>query len=338
MSHTAARTTSMTFGDIDTSERLYDVGGDSPHDAADTRIADAQISDTVVEADGAAPIGPPPYLSPSSSSTFRSCPRRWKFRYIDRLPDPAGEAAIAGTFAHQVLEELMELPGDHRTIDQAKSLARELWPETAKHPDFVALDLDETAQRRFRWLAWTAIEGLWHLETPSEVHVVANEQKVDTVLNNVPFRGIVDRLEREDASETSALIVSDYKSGRAPSPRFQGGRLEQVLLYAAAVEASSGERPKAARLLYLGQCIISTEVTDELIESAVSALSDTWSELHRSVQSAEFDASPGPLCGWCPYAGSCPEGLEELRLRHSGGRIKSTAPSLRFLESAASAS
>ena len=313
----------MTSGEIDTSEMLYDIGGERPHDAADAKRDETL---RVIRE------GPPPYLSPSSASTFNSCARRWKFRYIDRLPDPAGEAAIAGTFAHRVLEELMELPGPDRTIENAKSLARQLWPETAEHSDFLALKFDEADQRRFRWLAWTAIEGLWKLENPSEIHVVANEQKVDTNLGGVPFRGIVDRLERDGAASDSALVVSDYKSGRAPSQRFQQGRLEQVLLYAAAVEASTGERPKAARLLYLGQRIVETDVTDDLIDAAVNALNDTWSNLNSSVAAGEFAASPGPLCGWCPYASECPEGLEELTQRHASGRIKSSAPSLRFLE------
>lgn len=315
----------MTFGNVDTSEVLYEVGGDRPHDAADTEIDDTLTVDR---------SGPPPYLSPSSASTFRSCARRWKFRYIDRLPDPAGEAAIAGTFAHRVLEELMELPGPERTTDQAKVLARELWPETAEHEDFIALELDDTEQRRFRWLAWTAIEGLWHLENPSNVHVVANEQKVDTMLGNVPFRGIVDRLERSSDAADAPLVVSDYKSGRAPSRRFQDGRLEQVLLYAAAVEASSGERPHAARLLYLGQRIIETPVTDELLTSAVEGLGETWVALNSSVESGDFAATTGPLCGWCPYADKCAEGLEELASRRASGRIKSSAPSLRFLSRA----
>ena len=320
----------MTFGgEIDTSEMLYDVGGDRPHDGADTKTDDTL---TVTRS------GPPPYLSPSSASTFRSCPRRWKFRYIDRLPDPAGEAAIAGTFAHRVLEELMELPGDQRTTDQAKILARDLWPETAEDGDFLALELDDTEQRRFRWLAWTAIEGLWSLENPAEINVVANEQKVDTTLGIVPFRGIVDRLEREGAAAESPLIVSDYKSGKAPSKRFQEGRLEQVLLYAAAIEASTGERPQAARLLYLGQCIIETPVTEELITSAVSALEDTWNQLSASMGADEFSPSPGPLCGWCPYAGECPEGLNELASRHASGRIRASAPSLQFLEAQPAAS
>lgn len=312
----------MEVEDLESPEMLYDVGGQRPHDAADIRIDD-QL--TVSAA------GPPPYLSPSSASTFRSCAKRWKFRYIDRLADPAGEAALAGTFAHRVLELLLDEAPVQRTTDRARELAREVWPETETDPDYVALELDADQERRFRWLGWTAIEGLWQLEDPAQVTLVATEQKIDTHIGEVPFRGIVDRLERASADAEAGLVVSDYKSGRAPSPRFQHDRLDQVLLYAAAVEASNGERPKAARLLYLGQCIIETEVTSELLEASISALHDTWSEIGSAVTTQTYEASPGPLCGWCPYAGECTEGLSELELRQSSGRIRASAPSLRFL-------
>lgn len=312
----------MELDDLDTDEMLYDVDGEAPHDAADTRSED-QLAER--------PAGPPPYLSPSSASTFRSCAKRWKFRYVDRLADPAGEAALAGTFAHRVLEVLLDEPPDQRTTERAKEIARAVWPETQGDPDFVALELNDTEERRFRWLGWTAIEGLWRLENPADVALVATEQKVDTHLGTVPFRGIVDRLERESADTSAGLVVSDYKSGRAPSPRFQQDKLDQVLLYAAAVEAENGERPKAARLLYLGQCIVQTEVTSELLDASISALTQTWSAIHVAVETKTYEPSPGPLCGWCPYAGQCEEGLAELELRQLSGRIRSSAPSLRFL-------
>ncbi len=312
----------MEHDGLATDEVLFDVSGEQPHDAADARL-EAQLASK--------PDGPPPYLSPSSSSTFNSCQKRWEFRYIHRLADPPGEAAIAGTFAHHVLELLMEEPGPQRTIERAKAIAREVWPQTAELDDFIALGFDNDEQRRFRWLAWTAIEGLWKLEDPSTVIVVANEQKIDAQLGGVPFRGIVDRLERANASNDAPLIVSDYKSGKAPSARFADGRLEQVLLYAAAIEASTGERPASARLLYLGQNIIETKVTETAISTAVGALGDTWATLNAAVENDAYEATPGPLCGWCPYAGECPEGLAELESRNASGRIRSSAPSLKFL-------
>lgn len=316
----------MEYEAVDTDEVLFEVVGEQPHDSADA------LSEGKLEGE---PAGPPPYLSPSSSSTFNSCAKRWEFRYIHRLADPPGEAAIAGTFAHRVLELLMEEPHELRTIDRAKQIARAEWPATAELEEFHALDLDESEQRRFRWLAWTAIEGLWKLEDPTTINVVANEQKVDTHLGDVPFRGIVDRLERSTNEPDSPLVVSDYKSGKAPSKRFASSRLEQVLLYAAAIEASTGERPTKARLLYLGQRTIETEVTDEALSSAVGALSETWVNLNNAVQTRDFAATPGPLCGWCPYAGQCNEGLAELESRHLSGRIRSSAPSLRFLTASA---
>lgn len=329
----------MEFDGVDTSERLFEVGGDRPQEPTDA--ADALIENGFNGDDG-----PPTYLSPSSASTYRSCARRWKFRYVDRLPDPAGEAALAGTLAHRVLELLLQEDPNERTIERARTIARDVWPETADDPDFQALGLDDDAQRRFRWLAWTAIEGLWQLEDPAAVLVEATEARIDTMLGDVPFRGVVDRLDRlaADADSTSgaesstrqpgtgALVVSDYKSGRAPSEQFAGGRLEQVLLYAAAVEASTGERPEHARLLYLGQRIIETPVTDELVERSVSDLSDTWEHMIADVDSEVYEPTPGPLCGWCPYADQCPEGLAELTNRRASGRIRESAPALRFLE------
>lgn len=263
-------------------------------------------------------------LSPSSASTYRSCARRWKFRYVDKLPDPPGEAAVAGTFAHRVLEELMAQPALARTRDRAKELARELWPEAENDPDFEALQLDEAASRQFRWRAWRAIEGLWHLEDPAEVSVDATEAKVKVDLDGVPFRGIIDRVDLVGDD----LVVVDYKSGRAPSARFAQSRLEQVLLYAAALRAERGVLPASAKLLYLGQTTIDVDVTEENLDEVVGALGETHRSLNADLEADAFAPTTGPLCGWCPYAKECPEGLREVSSRYDNGRIRNDAPAL----------
>lgn len=254
---------------------------------------------------------PPPRLSPSGASTFEQCPRRWRFRYVDRLPDPPGVPALAGSFAHRVLELLLQLEPAERTRDRARELAREVWPEVETDLDFVSLQLDETQSREFRWKGWQAIEGLWAIEDPAQVKVRATEQDLETTLGEVPFRGIVDRIDEEQ----DGLVVTDYKSGRAPRPRWARSRLAQVLLYAAAVRESTGEQPVRARLLYLGQKIIDVQVTDAELSAAVETLQATWSGIGDACAADEFEPRTGPLCGWCPFVDRCEAGRAEVERR-----------------------
>ena len=250
---------------------------------------------------------PPQRLSPSGASTFEQCPRRWRFRYVDRLPEPPGVEALVGTFAHRVLELLMQQPPVRRTRDEARRIARAVWPEMVGDEDYRDLELGNDEAREFRWRAWHAIEGLWHLEDPASVEVEATEEHVSVILGHVPFRGVVDRLEREP----DGLVVSDYKSGRAPAARHAPERLRQVLLYAAAIAEETGEQPVRAQLLYLGQRVVATAVTTVEISDAVDRLESTWSAIADACDVDDFAARPGPLCGYCAYAENCPEGQAE---------------------------
>lgn len=250
---------------------------------------------------------PPRRLSPSGASTFEQCPRRWRFRYVDRLPDPPGLDALVGTFAHRVLEHLMQRHPGRRTPDDARRIARAVWPEIGESDDYRDLELDEQQARDFRWQAWKAIEGLWELEDPEEIEVQATEQHVSVTLDGVPFQGIVDRVE----AEPDGLVISDYKSGRAPSARYAPGRLQQVLLYAAAIAAETGQQPVRAQLLYLGQKTVATAATPVETGAAVEQLKSTWGDIADACDIDDFEARPGPLCGYCAYAEQCPEGQAE---------------------------
>ncbi len=268
--------------------------------------------------------GLPRYLSPSAAALFQECPRRWKHRYLDQLPDPPGEPALAGTFAHRVLELLLQEAPERRTPERAKELARRVWPEIETHPDFEALALTADQARAFRWRGWLAIHGLWDLEDPTGVVVEATEQDLRVEIGGVPFRGIVDRVD----IETDGLVIADYKSGRAPSDRFADARLSQVLLYAAAVAEATGIRPVRARLLYLNQRIIEVTVTSENIDRVVHTLAETWQQLRRSCETGEFRTRTGPLCAWCPFLAHCPEGQTEVEHRAMAGMVRADAPGL----------
>ena len=152
----------------------------------------------------------PTALSPSSASTFSQCPQRWKFRYIDRLPDPPGRSALLGTFAHAVLEHLFQEEPESRTKEKAKSIASALWPETDSDPDFIALGLDDQEKTAFKRDCMSAFNGVWEIDKykPETVDVESTELNVQVQLGDVPFRGIIDLVHREDGN----LIISDFKS------------------------------------------------------------------------------------------------------------------------------
>ena len=250
-------------------------------------------------------------LSPSGAATFEQCPRRWKFRYVDKVEEPGGVAAAAGTFVHLVLEQVMALPAAERTVEAARQAATTAWETFSTEDAYQNLGLDDAEKRQFMWRAWTGVEGLWTLEDPAAVDVVATEQNLEADLAGVPFRGIVDRVDRNSDGE---VVVSDYKSGKAP-PRGYGGRhLRQVLLYAAALR-TAGQPVDRVAVLYLGQRPVSVRVTDRLLDDAVGKLASTWENIGSACSTGRFDPKPGPLCGWCPHTAACPEGAAELETR-----------------------
>ncbi len=264
----------------------------------------------------------PPYLSPSSAAVFVGCPRRWRFKYVDRIHDPSGRAALVGTFAHLVLEHLCGLDAPERNLDVAKRLAAEAWPEFATDEDYLELGLADDEARAFRWQAWLAIAGLWDIEDPSTIEVVSTEQRVKTELGEVPFLGIIDRVDRVD----DKLVVSDYKSGTLPGHRWRGEKIQQVMLYGAALEAAMGELPDRVRLLYLGQQILDVHVTERRVEEAIDELGTVWNRVQTACSAEQFEPNPTVLCGWCPFVASCPEGQAELAIRAEAGSLPAHAP------------
>ena len=66
-------------------------------------------------------------LSPSRAGDFLTCPLLYRFRTIDRLPEPSSPDAVRGTVVHKVLEDLFDLPAEQRTPDQARDMLVPAW-------------------------------------------------------------------------------------------------------------------------------------------------------------------------------------------------------------------
>lgn len=265
---------------------------------------------------------PVQFVSPSSMALWKQCRRRWRFRYVEKLADPPGPPALRGTFVHRALELLYAMPKSARTLDAARDVARPAWAETEASKGFQALELSEEERRQMRWEAWRLIEALWQIEEPSEVSVVARERKVRTEIAGVPFFGIVDRVD----FVAGGLRIVDYKTGKLPRrPDFT-----QVALYAEALDALDGRRPRHARMLYLQGRHYDIRIGHSGTR-LVGELTETWQDIATACQQDDFAETTGPLCAWCPYVDRCSEGERYVRQRFADGRVRKDAPGLTLL-------
>ena len=94
----------------------------TPQPSADA----AAPADEVPSVDAVAPRRRPG-LSPSRANDFMQCPLLFRFRVVDRRPEPPSSAAARGTLVHSVLERLYDAPLGDRTVELAQGLLPGEW-------------------------------------------------------------------------------------------------------------------------------------------------------------------------------------------------------------------
>ena len=183
----------------------------------------------------------PRTLSPSKVVAFTNCPLAFRFSQIEHRPEPPSPHAVKGTLVHAALEGLFwhHSPGARTPVAAEAELSR-CWEELQEDEEYLELALDREAAAAFRADARTLVDNYFRLEDPNEVQAVGIELGVETVVDGMRLRGIIDRL---DVAADGGLIVVDYKTGRAPSERFERGSMGGVQTYALLCESLLGQRP-----------------------------------------------------------------------------------------------
>ena len=271
----------------------------------------------------------PSKLSFSMASTYQQCPRRWKYQYIlgERVGTPM--PALIGSFVHEVLEYLFMEDSEKRTIDTARDIATYLWPTLEENEDFIQHELSEDEALEFKHKVWKNVDGLFKMEDPTRVDVIATEQKLVVEIDGVPYGGYVDRL---DSDGKGGVIVRDYKTGKPGLKRYHSKKLKQVQLYAAMVREQLGETPTRVSLVFPAhQEWVEADATQKSMKAITTELSGVWKDIHKSIKDDNFPPSVGPLCAWCDFVAECPEGIQETENRWNQGRVREDAPAVQVL-------
>lgn len=246
----------------------------------------------------------PTSLSPSRVEAFTTCPLAFRFTSIERLGDPPTVHTTRGSLVHRALQLAFQAPAGSRDAAVFDDATERALAEYRELPDYRLLGFTADQAERFEFECRDLVARYRQMEDPDAVRAIGLELMLSAQVGNLTLRGIIDRLELRDDGE---LVVSDYKTGRAPSANWEQRSLSGVHFYALLCQEVFGRLPAAIRLLYLS--------TGEIIEAVPSAQSArfvatrtaaVWKAVERACTTGAFQPRQSSLCSTCAFQRWCP--------------------------------
>ena len=233
-------------------------------------------------------------LSASDIETYRTCPLKYKFARVFRIPQEPTLNQRFGIVVHQVLERYhrMSSPPTPGTLDELLGLLSGGW----RRGGFG----DSEQERQLRGKAEAALARYHERLGAEPVEPVWFERSFSFRMGPHTLRGRVDRVDRLPDGDHELI---DYKTGR---PRTAAALREDIQLSLYAVAAREAWGLEAAQQAYL--YVLDDEkvrVPREEIDPAW--ITETVMTVAEGIQGQGFEPTPSQAaCSMCDYAIACP--------------------------------
>jgi DNA helicase II / ATP-dependent DNA helicase PcrA len=229
-------------------------------------------------------------LSASDIDTYRSCPLRYKFGRVLKIPSEQTLHQRFGIAVHQVLERYHT--SEHTTVQAMMELFEACW----RRGGFGDSDKERELHSKAR-----AALVLYHRHLEAhEAEPVWFERSFSFKLGPHHLRGRVDRVDRLPDGKYELI---DYKTSR---PRTAAQLKDDVQLSLYAVGARESWEVQAERLSYyyvlddLKVPVPSAEMDPDWIATVVA-------EVGEAIMAQRFEPTPSPAtCALCDYRIACP--------------------------------
>jgi putative RecB family exonuclease len=249
------------------------------------------------------------YVSWSAISTFRQCPLKYKFRYIDGLPEESVSSALVfGTGIHSAVEQHFQaiLSGEEKPdVDRLMFAYRSAW--LPHDPHTIQFGSTET-RASLDALAGKMLAAF--LKSPA-ASVQGRVLGVEEEIRGVLVEGIPDLYGRVDllTEDDNRLVITDIKTSRGEwSAEQVEDSGEQLLLYSHLASEISPGKKIATRFLVLTKTkepVIEEHVRDVglgNVKRTLAGVERVW----RAIESGVFYPAPSTMsCSTCGYRAAC---------------------------------
>ncbi len=233
-------------------------------------------------------------LSHSSMYLFNECPRKYKFKYVDRIPEKPRHFFSFGSSVHAALEffyGVKSLPAP--SLEQLLAAYKEHW---------ISAGYKDPAQEQQYFEDGKQILISFHQKHVRDFALpYFVEYSFNFSVEGVPVTGKVDRI---DKLEDGTLSIVDYKTGKALAK----GRVQtdgQLTMYQLACEQLLGA--KVSRLAFYHLPSLTQQAVERHDDGLVDGLKRRITATAEAIVSEKFDPTPDESkCRWCDYKPICP--------------------------------
>lgn len=241
---------------------------------------------------GVAPVR----LSFSRVDAYRTCPLKYRYGYVDALPQQPSPDLSFGSSVHAALEAwwTQKLP-EPPPVEVLLQGLYDGWETDG----FAGMERDE----QLRWYRHAQDVVRRHHErfAPTYVPAVACEAYFELDLgSDVQVVGVVDHVAR---TPSGGLGILDWKTNRRAKTRADVRGSLQLAIYAMAAVELWGHDPEWVALDFV---VPGVRVTVAREDIDVEAARETILSTAELVRAEAFEPTPNRLCGWCDYRALCP--------------------------------
>jgi DNA helicase II / ATP-dependent DNA helicase PcrA len=280
------------------------------------------------------PIEGPLTLSHSAIDDYLTCPLRYKYSQVVRVPTTPHHSMVYGAALHQAVQEFHRSQARGRPLTEAELLEafEKAWTNegfVSREHEQARLEAGRDALRRFResQLQPDAIVPAWV------------EREFAFALGGDRVRGRFDRVDIVPIAEPSASVaggahevadsptllradvvepmlellgpeevtITDYKTSDVRDPAVARQRARESLqlqIYAMAYEAMTGRLPDAVQLHFLDSGLVGrAEVDPARLEKARGRIAAAAA----GIRARDYTPRPSALsCSYCPFRDICP--------------------------------
>ena len=260
------------------------------------------------------------HLSWSGIQTYRTCPRKFQYRYLLHASEEFAPASLtfgaaihrASDVLHQALVEGRPCPTTPALLATYHAGWRDLLAEVSGRPVLYAKDEDETVLAGLAERMLGAYRTYMESSKPAQILAIEHAQRFKIVAEAPPIEARIDLLELRGQE----LIVSDLKTSRSRwNEQKAQEHLPQLVLYAHALMPllkHLGASRIVPRFIIITKAkkpvvqVIEPQASQADAERLKLQITETWQAINAGI----FVQRETWACGQCPYQARCLRGMQ----------------------------